>query len=234
MTAAKARISKDPEERRLELLEAAGRLFRDLGYEKTSVQAITDDVGVAKGLFYHYFDSKADLLNQLAVWQATLYLDALPMVSEMQGDAVQKLRDFVGRTVQWKFEDLRELTITYLDVLYRDENQPLRAALVTQMGKRLVPLFADIIAEGVQEGACNVADPEITAEMVVALGAGQGDHWAELLRAALVDPEQVEPLIARLHGYETAVERLLGMRPGVLRLYDYDYLRRTFTELAEA
>ena len=233
MTAAKVRISKDPEERRYELLEAAGRLFRELGYEKTSVQAITDEVGVAKGLFYHYFDSKADLLNQLAVWQATLYLDALPAVSEMQGDAVRKLRDFVGRTVQWKFEDLRLLTVTYLDVLYRDENQPLRAALIAQMGKRLVPLFAEIIAEGVEEGACDVTDPEITAEMVVALGAGQGDHWADLLRAALVDPEQVEPLIARLHGYETAVERLLGMGPGVLRLYDYDYLRRTFAELAE-
>ncbi len=117
--AARVRISKDPGERREELLVAAGRLFQEQGYERTSVQAITDAVGVAKGLFYHYFHSKADLLNDLAAWQANLYVDALPPVAEMEGDAARKLRDFVGRIVQWKFEDLRTLTVAYLDVLYR-------------------------------------------------------------------------------------------------------------------
>jgi AcrR family transcriptional regulator len=233
MTAAKARISKDPEERREEILAAAYRLFQTQGYEKTSVQAITDEVGVAKGLFYHYFDSKVDLLNQLAVWQAGLYMDALPTVAEMEGGVVQKLRDFVGRTVQWKFEDLRAVTIAYLDVLYRDENAALRHALMSEFSDRLVPFFAEIIAEGNREGVCDAPDTTVMAEQVVALSTGQGDRWARLLRAAIADPTEVEPLLQRLRGYETAVERVLGMRPDTLCLYDYDYLRTMFAGLAD-
>ena len=185
--AARVRISKDPGERREELLVAAGRLFQEQGYERTSVQAITDAVGVAKGLFYHYFHSKADLLNDLAAWQANLYVDALPPVAEMEGDAARKLRDFVGRIVQWKFEDLRTLTVAYLDVLYRDENRALRSALVSQFGERLVPFFAEIIEEGNSQGVCHVADPVVAAESVVALSAGQGERWARLLQQALDD-----------------------------------------------
>lgn len=217
----------------MEILGAAAKLFQEQGYEKTSVQAITDAVGVAKGLFYHYFDSKADLLNELAAWQTELYIGSLPAVSEMEGDAVQKLRDFVGRTVQWKFEDLRALTVTYLEVLYRDENRALRHALVTQLSDRLIPLFAEIIGEGAERGVCRVADPLVAAEQVVALSAGQADRWAGLLRTALEDPDAVEPLLDRLRGYETAVERVLGMEEGSLRLYDYDYLARTFETLGE-
>lgn len=229
----KVRISKDPEERREELLAAAGGLFREVGYEKASVQAITDAVGVAKGLFYHYFDSKADLLNELAAWQAGLFMDALPPVAEMEGDAVRKLREFVKRTLQWKFEDARDLTTTYLEVMYRDENRSLRSALIQALGERIVPLFAEIIAEGVEEGVCDVADPVVAAELVVALGAGQGDRYAGLLLHMRDDPQDAEPLLARLRGYETAIERLLGMEAGVLRLYDYEYLQRVFLQLNE-
>jgi AcrR family transcriptional regulator len=62
MSSRKPRITKAPEVRREELLAAGFRLFQEVGYESTSVQMITDAVGISKGLFYHYFDSKATLL----------------------------------------------------------------------------------------------------------------------------------------------------------------------------
>jgi hypothetical protein len=79
-----------------------------------------------------------------------------------------------------------------------------------------------------------VDDPRITAELLVALAAGQGDRWARLMREALRDPRQMELLFDRLRGYESAVERLLGMRTGILRLYNYDRLRETFAGLTES
>ena len=56
-----ARISKPPEERRQELIQAAQELFMQQGYEKTMVGDIVRRVGVAQGLFYYYFRSKQDI-----------------------------------------------------------------------------------------------------------------------------------------------------------------------------
>ena len=56
------RVSKPPEERRLEIIDAAAALFERDGYENTNVSDIVRQVGVAQGLFYYYFKSKAEVL----------------------------------------------------------------------------------------------------------------------------------------------------------------------------
>ncbi|MBS3737331.1 TetR/AcrR family transcriptional regulator, partial [Candidatus Bipolaricaulota bacterium] len=56
---------KDPKTRKDELLEAAGELFLEEGYEDTSVNSIVESIGVSKGTFYYYFDSKQDVVDGL-------------------------------------------------------------------------------------------------------------------------------------------------------------------------
>lgn len=47
--------------RRSEILAAAAIVFSRQGYAKADVQAIADEVGVAKGTLYHYFGSKEQI-----------------------------------------------------------------------------------------------------------------------------------------------------------------------------
>jgi AcrR family transcriptional regulator len=56
-------------ETRQALLEAALGLFREKGYDETTVEEITQRADVAKGTFFNYFSSKEALLGELAVWQ---------------------------------------------------------------------------------------------------------------------------------------------------------------------
>lgn len=69
--------SKEREVRRKEILDTAEGFFSEKGYEATSVQDLIDAIGTAKGTFYHYFQSKEDLL------------DANAMVERMLGNTVQ-------------------------------------------------------------------------------------------------------------------------------------------------
>ncbi|HZV51129.1 MAG TPA: TetR/AcrR family transcriptional regulator [Candidatus Dormibacteraeota bacterium] len=57
--------TRAPEERRLRLLEATRELLAERGPEGTSVEAITGRAGVAKGTFYLYFSSRAQLLESV-------------------------------------------------------------------------------------------------------------------------------------------------------------------------
>jgi len=61
-----ARIVKEPEIRRNEILDAAERLLFTKGYEQMAIREIVDELQIAKGTVYHYFESKQALLMATA------------------------------------------------------------------------------------------------------------------------------------------------------------------------
>ena len=233
VAAESGRITKDPDVRRVEIMATAMELFTKVGYKKASVQMITEKVGVAKGLFYHYFESKADLLDQIARWQTEIFWQTQPRhASEMDGDALEKLRAMIGMIVQWKFENLKEFISTYMHVMFSDENAPLRVALVNEYTYAMAPLLGEILAEGVEEGVCDVDDPETTARLMFSMWVGGSDHMAKLLMDLPENPENIDLLLAHIRAWESGVERLAGIEPGTLELYDYDFLRTALTDVA--
>lgn len=59
------RVSKPPQERRTELLLAARQLFDQRGVEKTKVSDIVGQIGVSQGVFYYYFPSKENIVDEV-------------------------------------------------------------------------------------------------------------------------------------------------------------------------
>ena len=57
------RITKDPEERKQEILDTSMEIFCEKGYDKTSISDIAKKMGVAQGLCYRYFKSKEEIFN---------------------------------------------------------------------------------------------------------------------------------------------------------------------------
>ena len=57
--------NKYPEETVKKILDVSHRLFREKGYDHTTIQDITDALGMSKGAVYHHFKSKEDILDKL-------------------------------------------------------------------------------------------------------------------------------------------------------------------------
>ena len=55
------------EQTRQKLAEVALRMFREIGFEKTTMRAIAAEAGVSVGNAYYYFASKDDLVHELYV-----------------------------------------------------------------------------------------------------------------------------------------------------------------------
>lgn len=68
----------DPDDRKAAILSAARVVFARLGYHRAGVADIVDEVGVARGTFYRYFDSKR------AVFQVVLEAMMQEVVSVVQ------------------------------------------------------------------------------------------------------------------------------------------------------
>jgi AcrR family transcriptional regulator len=60
------RLTSQGIERKQQLLDAASRLFSERGYAETRILDICREAGVAKGLFYWYFDTKEAVFRDLA------------------------------------------------------------------------------------------------------------------------------------------------------------------------
>ncbi len=73
------------EQRRNELLAFATRRFAENGYHPTSVAELVDGLGVGKGVFYWYFESKEDLF--LAILQDGERALRRTQLAAMEGEA---------------------------------------------------------------------------------------------------------------------------------------------------
>src|ERR1700704_2813542 len=69
-------------ETRERIFRAAMDLFRDHGFQKTTVEDITDAADVGKGTFFNYFPSKEHVLGVLGEIQLAKYEKALGIARE--------------------------------------------------------------------------------------------------------------------------------------------------------
>jgi len=213
-----ARVVKEAEVRREELLALAMQLFMTVGYERTSVEQITRAAGVAKGTFYHYFASKQELLEQLVESYAdNLFVHVEAELDAAKGTALERLRAFSRLSTRWKMQH-RDESVAFGRMLYADENITLRHKLYSAWLERTRPLLTAIIAQGVAEGTFAIADAHSTAGVVLSIWYDWGDRLAERVYRPGFGPSAAKLVADDLRAGQHAQERILGLAEGTLAL----------------
>ena len=206
--------------RREAFLDVAERLIRTKGYEQMSVQDVLDEVGASKGAFYHYFDSKEALLGAVIERMTETAVAVLSPVAADPGlSAPEKLQAVFTLAGRWKAER-SDLLLGLVRSWYSPENDLVRLRLARVGAERITPLLCRILRQGTAEGVFDLASPDQTAEILVALLYGSGDAVGRLLLDhddGRVPFEQVEGWVA---AYNQAIERILGLPVGTFVLID--------------
>lgn len=197
-----ARITKAREERRLEIVETAGRLFREVGYAKCSVDMIIRDIGVAKGTFYYYFKSKEEILG--AIVERTL-VQLVEMVEQVADDtsltALEKMRRLLSNSHVGD-DDTLELA----ELLHLPGNRELHEITNIQTVLRLSPAFARVVEQGKREGVFAADHPLETIQLLMT-----GTQF--LLDGGLFSFSKQEQR-ARREAAQEVIEKSLGARSG--------------------
>ncbi len=226
------RITKEYDQRRNEFLDAAQELFYTHGYDQTSVNMILEKVGVAKGTFYHYFDSKENLLDALTdriVKQGSARLEELNQSSEL--GAVARLNAVFAETRSWKAAN-REVLIAIFQVIYRVDNLILRHKMMERYLELQVPVLGRIIEQGVREGVFQTVDPEGAGELILLLGSDLEDIFARLIMELDTHPDNVNVIEGKIRLYEEAIERILAAPQGSVHLYHRGFVAELLGEQA--
>ncbi len=157
------RIVKKPEERRKEIILASRDLFLSKGYDNTTMQDIMAKLLIAKGTTYYYFKSKEEILEAVVDHMLDDYLLSIrSSLDKCHGNAIDKLHALIkaGRNAAPSSETLESL--------HRTNNREMHARLLAATVSRLAPLYAEVIAQGCQEGIFRTSTPLECAEFLIA------------------------------------------------------------------
>ncbi len=159
------RITKEPEVRRNELMDAAEQLFSEKGYEHTSASDIIRKVGVAQGTFYYYFKSKDEILNAVIDRYIERYVEFLKSIANDDSmNALQKFQRIIDTL--FTISDQRRKFSQYMNLEEKvAKHERFRGYIETTIS----PLVTQIVKQGILDGFFEVEYPEETTELIVLL-----------------------------------------------------------------
>jgi AcrR family transcriptional regulator len=211
--------------RRDNFVDAAQRLIEAKGYGRLSVQDVLGELDASRGAFYHYFDSKAALLDAIVERMVESGIAAFgPAATDPDKSALDKFEALFGGIAQYKAER-RELLLGFMRAWFAEENALVREHFRRGLVGRMEPLLAAIVEQGVVEGVFEVGSARETARVLVSLMEGMNEDAGLLF---LDIDNGVAPLGAfesRVVAYVEAFERILGAEPGRLRFVDISVIR---------
>jgi AcrR family transcriptional regulator len=210
--------------RRDTFLDAAQRLITDKGYEQMSVQDVLAETDASKGAFYHYFDSKAALLEGVIDRMVLLATSELqPLLDDPDRTALAKFNGMFQGLASWKTQR-RELLLAVLETWLSDDNAIVREKFRREVVATITPILTAIIRQGVHEGTFAVTSPEHAARVTVSLLLGANEHASALFLGNHAGEIPFEVVEGALNAYPEAMERILGAPDGSLRWWTDDRL----------
>lgn len=165
------RVSKDPEERKNEIMMAAFQLFATKGFTETAVSDIVKKVGVAQGLFYYYFKSKEEVLESvLEHYAGELVQKINRIIMDSSKNALEKMSSVFDA-----FFDFGDFDDRMINFAHSPENTDMHQRFMFETIKKVLPDLTTLVKQGVEEGLFETTYPEDTTAILL-LGIGTYIH----------------------------------------------------------
>ncbi len=145
----KSRPRLSPEERREQILRAAGPRFAEHGYSGTDVQDIADDIGVGKGTIYRHFATKETLFLATVQRAVESLSEHVALKVEPLPDPLDKLKGSVHAYLEF-FDACPGVVELFIQerAAFGTEAQPLYFAHRDRERAKWQPLFDELVARG--------------------------------------------------------------------------------------
>ena len=171
------------------ILEATEEVLRRYGLAKATVVDVARALDVSHGSVYRHFPSKASLRQAVAKRWLDRANAPLQKIAESSGPAPARLEKWLRTMIDIKYKKVTEdpeMFATYL-TLAREACEAVKAHK-----ERLVDQVAQIISDGVKQGAFQATDAKVTARAVFDATTryhhpAHSDEWKDPARPARID-----------------------------------------------
>jgi AcrR family transcriptional regulator len=182
-------LSRKGEQTRQRLLEAAERVFGELGYVDASIVKITESAGVGQGTFYLYFSSKKEIFDELIRDLNRRVRHAMKDASSQGKTRLEA--ELLGFGAYFRFT--AEHPALYRIVRQAEFVSP---EMLHYHYEKLAEGYVEGLRESMARGDVGEIDPEVTAWALMAAGEMLGMRF--ILWGDGSVPEHVEAELARI------------------------------------
>ncbi len=154
---------KKGEKRKQELLGIAYRMFLEKGYEKTSVDEIINEAGIAKGTYYYYFESKEATLEAVIDMMINEEVIRAKEVLASQMEIPQKLVSVIYALRPAQDEQV------IADALEAKENIIMHDKINRRIVEEAHQIIAEVVKEGISQGLFSCTNVEERVKMLLIL-----------------------------------------------------------------
>lgn len=182
-------LSRKGEQTRQRLLEAAERVFGELGYVDASIVKITESAGVGQGTFYLYFSSKQEIFDELIRDLNRRVRHAMKEASSRGKTRLEA--ELLGFGSYFRFT--AEHPALYRIVRQAEFVSP---QMLHYHYEKLAEGYVEGLRESMARGDVGEIDPEVTAWALMAAGEMLGMRF--ILWGDGSVPEHVEAELARI------------------------------------
>ncbi len=139
---------KDKTEKYHAILNAAGAVFAQLGFYKSTIAQIAAEAGIADGTIYLYFKNKDDILYQYIRFKTRDIFEKMDQAVDSGDAAETKFRNLI-RCHLSEFQADRNMAVIFQsEVRYRRDIEP----QIKDISKMYLDLLTEIIEQGQIEG----------------------------------------------------------------------------------
>ncbi|MCM1149240.1 MAG: TetR/AcrR family transcriptional regulator [Butyricicoccus sp.] len=157
--------NKHPEQTVNLILDVSYRLFKEKGYEHTSIQDIIDNLGgLSRGAIYHHFKSKAEILVAVSDRISEKSNRMLEKIAERPGlSGKEKLRAIFRESLARPEQD----DIFSAAPHYFDDPKLLFSMLHDTVEYTAPKYLLPILRQGIEDGSIQTDYPEQLAELIL-------------------------------------------------------------------
>jgi len=162
-----------------QILSAAKAAFLRDGYEPTSMDTVAKEAGVSKATLYAHFTSKENLFAAVVARECLRHVEMLERIEEAKLPIA---------------EALEEIGMAFLDFLLRPEVVAVHRIVIgaahrfPEMGRafyeagptKVQAIIANFLADRAEKGELSIPDPEMAAELFLAMMKGHAQLKSEL------------------------------------------------------
>lgn len=149
-------MDRESENRLNEILDVAQRLFVIKGYAHTTINDILKEVGIARGTFYYYFESKEAVLD--AVIDRIAKQAVLKATEVVKNDSLTPDQKLLFLFLSVRVVD--EIDESLMAELHNPENALMHQKSLSSMITHILPLLLEIVEEGIEQGIFHCQYPK--------------------------------------------------------------------------
>jgi len=148
--------------RRGEIIEAAGRIFLECGYEGATIRKIADAVGVSSTALYMHFRDKGEILVEICETTFGRLLAQNTELAALTICPVSRVRRMLDAYLLFAIENPNAYQVAFCSSQF--DLAPAPTSALVALSQRCYDLFLGAVQKMADAGRLRIADPEVAAQ----------------------------------------------------------------------